>query len=234
MLLGPVRRLVRFSGGDGLAMLALSLAVAALSGGVSVALALAHVRRVAARTPAHADPADERGAPGRILVLGVRLGRDGRPGPLYRARLDRARRLLAAHPGAEVVLLGGRTRPGLPSEAQAGRDHLRAHGVPDAAIRTEAESRHTLENLRLYRDGFSRDGARQTGRVVLVTSRFHLARAGLMAETLGIAHRLCAAEAEWRAVPGALLREALLVHWFLVGRTYCRLTRHERMLARIT
>lgn len=225
----PVRRLVRLSGGDGLAMLALSLAVAALSGGVSVLLALAHVWRVAARTPAHADPAGEGGAPGRILVLGMRLGRDGRPGPLYRARLDRACALLAAAPGAEVVLLGGRTRPGVPSEAQAGRDHLRARGVPDAAIRLEAESRHTLENLRLYREGFP-----LAGRVVLVTGRFHLARAGLMAETLGIAHRLCAAEAGWRARPGALVQEALLVHWFLVGRAYCRLTGHARMLARIT
>ena len=229
MTLGPVRGLVRLSGGDGLAMLALSLAVPALSGGVSVWLALAYVRRVAARTPAHADPAGERDIPGRVLVLGMRPGRDGRPGPLYRARLDRACLLLAADPGAEVVLLGGRTRPGAPSEAEAGRDHLRARGVPDAAIRLEAESRHTLENLRLYRDAFPR-----AGRVVLVTNRFHLARAGLMAETLGIPHRLCAAEAEWPAVPGALVQEAVLVHWFLVGRAFCRLTGHARMLARIT
>lgn len=228
MTLGPVRRLVRLSGGDGLAMLALSLAVAALSGGVSALLVLAYVWHVAARTSAHADPAGG-GAPGRILVLGMRLDRDGRPGPLYRARLDRARRLLAAHPGTEVVVLGGRTRPGLPSEAQAGRDYLRARGEPIAAIRTEAESRHTLENLRLYRDGFP-----PAGRVVLVTNRFHLARAGLMAETLGIAHRLCAAETGWRAMPGALVQEAVLVHWFLVGRTFCRVTGHTRMLARIT
>ena len=82
----------------------LSLAVAALSGGVSVLLALAYVWRVAACTPAHADPASG-GAPGRILVLGMRLERDGRPGPLYRARLDRARRLLAAYPGADTAAL---------------------------------------------------------------------------------------------------------------------------------
>lgn len=229
MTFGPVRRLARLSGGDGFAMLALSLAVAVVSGGGSVLLALAHVWRVAARTPAHADPAGGGGVPGRILVLGMKLDRDGRPGPLYRARLDRACALLAAHPGAGVVVLGGRTQPGAPSEAQAGRDHLRARGVPDAAIRLEAESRHTLENLRLYREGFPR-----AGRVVLVTSRFHLARAGLMAETLGIPHRLCAAEAEGRTRPGALVQEAVLVHWFLVGRAYCRLSGHARMLARIT
>ena len=67
-----------------------------------------------------------------------------------------------------------------------------------------------------------------------MTNRFHLARAGLMAETLGIAHRLCAAETGWRAMPGASVQEAVLVHWFLVGRTFCRVTGHARMLARIT
>ncbi|HEX8375719.1 MAG TPA: ElyC/SanA/YdcF family protein, partial [Geminicoccaceae bacterium] len=98
-------------------------------------------------------------------------------------------------------------------------------------IATEDTSRHTLENLLRYRAAFGGGG-----RVVLVTSRAHLARAGLMARDLGIEHELCAAEPVWRATPAALasaLAEAAFTHWYVVGRAFARLTRNRRMLARI-
>jgi uncharacterized SAM-binding protein YcdF (DUF218 family) len=214
-------------GVEGFAALAVSLAVVAATLGASLAAAYLAVLRTARRARAEVDGRDR-----RALVLGMRLGLNGEIAPAYRERLERAAALLGAGAVAEVVLLGGRTgRDGL-SEAEAGRGCLAARGVPAKRIRTEDTSRHTLENLARYRASFGMGGAP----VVLVTSRAHLGRAGLMARGLGIAHEPCAAEAAWRSTPASLasiLVEAFYMHWYLSGRTFARLTRNRAMLRRI-
>jgi hypothetical protein len=72
---------------------------------------------------------------------------------------------------------------------------------------------------------------------LLVTSRFHLARSSLLAAGLGIAHTCCAAEDSRlparRDLPRMLI-EALLIHWYVTGRSFARLTGNKRMAARIT
>ncbi len=213
-------------GSDGLAMLALSGVVAVASFGSTLVAVLAYVVWIGAVTAPTAAPASV------IIVLGLRLRPDGEPEPRYRLRLERARRLLA--PGAEIVVLGGRTRAGMVSEAEAGSRYLQRVGVPAEKIRREDESRHTLENLRHYREHFA-DRAREPP--VLVTNRFHLARSSLMARGMGVAHTPCAAEDHTavllRDAP-RLLMEAALIHWYLVGRIYARCAGNERMAARIT
>ena len=214
-------------GFDGFAMLALSALVLTLSLGVSFLPALAHVLRTAWTTPAALPGA------ARIIVLGHRLRPDGTPSRHFRHRLDRAR-ALHAQSGAEIFLLGGCTRPAGPSEAKAGAAYLRARSVPPDRLRCEDRSRHTLENLRAYRAAFP---AAPGGTAVLVTSRFHLARASLLAGGLGLAHLPCAAEAgraHLARLPGTLLFEAFLIHWYIVGRGFCRWTGDARMTARIS
>ncbi len=200
-------------GADGFAMLALSCAVIAATGGVSLLAVFVHVVRVAAGTPAE-------GGQGDIIVLGKQLGADGRPNDVFRARLDRAAALASGN--------------GCATEAAAGRAYLVASGVPAWRVEVEDRSRHTLENLRLYRAAYA---GRVAGTAALVTSRFHLARAAAMADGLGIAQRPCAAEAGLSPSPAmlrALLTEAFLLHWYWAGATFSRWTRNERMLARIT
>ena len=215
-------------GRDGLAMLALSGILMLASLGTTLLAALAYVVWVGAVTPATAPPASV------IIVLGMRLGPDGRPRSRFRRRLDRARLLLARAPGAEIVVLGGRTLAGVVSEALAGRRYLQHLGVPAERVRLEDRSRHTLENLRNFRAQFANAMPEPP---VLVTSRFHLARSSLMARGLRLAHTACAAEEH----AGALLREApriateaVLIHWYLVGRTYARWAGDHRMAARIS
>ena len=207
-------------------MLALSVATMAASGGLSLLAALAHVAR-----QGWIAPATRMDATARILVLGRRLPRHGLPDTAFRARLARAAALHAARPGTEIVLLGGAPIPGRPAEATAGRAWLIAHGVPAAAIRTEDRSRHTLENLRCYRAAFPK----APGPVLLVTSRTHIARSHRMAAGLGLACRICAAEAPRRALlrPLRLLHEAFLLHWYMVGRGFADLSGNRRMQAQI-
>src|SRR5689334_15229156 len=213
-----------FVGRDGYGTLVLSCAVIIASLGASLAAVFWHVARVAA------DASDEPPVRPRILVLGMQLRR-GEIAPAYRRRLERALALWRKEPSAEIVILGGRRAGGPRSEAEAGRDFLRAAAVPAERLALEEGSRHTLENLRAYRAAFPPAPA------LLVTNRFHLARSALMARGLGIAHIPCAAETHFSAAPLEVLRlakEAFLVHWYLAGRSYARWTGNERMTARIS
>ncbi len=214
-------------GADGFAMLALSTVIVVLSCGTTLLLSLFYVLWIACRTGC--DPPSVQ----RILVLGMRLDGLGQPRPDYRARLARAALLRAKHDAAQIVILGGRTTPGQPSEAAAGAVFLQAHNVPAAAILLEDRSRHTLENLTLYRARFAVDA----GPTVLVTSRFHLARSALLAAGLEIRRVPCAAERSRRPplrhIP-LMVFEALLIHWYVTGRNFARLTGNRRMAARIS
>lgn len=217
-----------FLGSEGAATLLLALAVAIGTFGLSLAAALWQVLRIARSAPSRpAEPARH------ALVLGTKLT-DGRPGRAFRARLDRALALAAQWPGLEVVILGGVTAPGAPSEAAAGRRYLLEAGLAPDRIATEARSRHTLENLREFRAAFRPGGGGPP--LLLVTNRTHLARALLMAHGLGLPVLPCAAEEgrlpprEWRRLPA----EAFLLHWYVVGRGFARATGNRRMLARIS
>lgn len=211
-----------FLGAEGAVTALLSLLVIGVSLGISLLLVARQVWRIAVAAPATAAPA------GRALVLGNRL-RIAAPGAVYRARLTRAARLAAADPGLVLVVLGGVTRAGLPSEAAAGRDLLIALGVAPQRIVIEDSSRHTLENLRAFRAHFA-SGARPD---LLVTSRLHLARSLRMAEGLGLALLPCGAEDAARLQLLGLLREAFFLHWYRVGEAYAVATRNRAMLARI-
>jgi len=208
-----------FLGADGLATLAVSLLAGAATLGLSMAAALWRVLLVARAAPM---------VPGRArwaVVLGTP------PGPVFQARLERARMLALAEPGLRIAVLGGATRPGAPAEAEFGTAWLRAAGVSPDRLMAEAWSRHTLENLREFRAAVPDRG----GPVVLVSSRTHLARAAAMAEGLGLPVLPCAAEPAltWRELR-RLPAEAFLLHWYLVGRAAAQVTRSRRMLARIT
>lgn len=209
-------------------MLALSLALMLVSLGSSLLLAFGYVLWVAWRT----SHVGSTGTP--IVVLGMRLDRAGEPTPCFAARLARAETLWQQARDSRIVILGGGTAPGAKPEADAGAAYLRAQGVPADRIDIEDRSRHTLENLQHYRERFP---VRAVEQLLLVTSRFHLARSSMLAAGLGIAHTLCAAEDSsvpaFRDMP-RMLNEALLIHWYVTGRCFARLTGNKRMAARIS
>jgi uncharacterized SAM-binding protein YcdF (DUF218 family) len=208
-------------GANGLKMLLISLLAIGLSLGLSLLWVLLQVWRQARYTPTRPQ------RDGAILVLGMKLV-DCQPGKDFRLRLDRARALLAAgHPGP-VYVLGGETSPGCGSEAACGQAYLLAHGVDPACIQLEAQSRHTLENLRFVREML------QGQHALIISNRFHLARSAALARGLGMSFETCAAEDEWP--PGQwprLLREAFFLHWYYSGALWARLVRDRGSLARI-
>lgn len=213
-------------GRDGVLTLAVAILVGVASLGIPLLLRLIEVARAGWTAPTQGAPA---GA--RILVLGARLPRDGRPSRAFRARLARAHTLHTENPTAPIIVLGGAQTADGPTEAAAGQAWLTARQIPPPAIHTEERSRHTLENLRCYRAGFPQD----SGPVLLVTSRCHIARARQMAIGLGLTVTPRAAETSRAATlhPWNLPREALLLHWYKTGSAFAALTRNSAMLTRI-
>jgi uncharacterized SAM-binding protein YcdF (DUF218 family) len=214
---------------DAALTLGLTLLASLLTLGIANLFALYRVVRA---TRVRADPS---GTSGLILVPGKRLIGE-RPDADFERRLRCAAALSALDPSHPILILGGFTGAARVSEAAAGAHFL--HSLPNGdALRIELESasRDTLTNLRNVRALLQRSpGAID---VTLISNRYHLARIGLIATSLGIRHRLWPAEE--RGVPGAapwsaLLRESLFYLWFLVGKGWARLTRNGRMLARVT
>ena len=211
-------------GGEGLMMFVLVNVALTLSLGGLFALALFRVARVAITAPANAPGA------GATLVLGARVS-GNRPSPEFRRRLDRA----AVNRGSgRIFVLGGRPRGEELAEAIVGRDYLIQRGVPSAAIVAEAVSRNTLENLVAAQSLLEqRQGSLPAA---LITSRFHLARASLIARSLGIDHLPCAAEdrlpRDFRTI-GRVARESYFVLCHGFDDTLARLVDRASILHRL-
>jgi len=188
----------------------------------------AHVLRTARRAPV-------RPAGGGCLLLFGKHAPGGRIDPDFRHRLRRAADVWRLQPARTLVLLGGGFDGG-DSEAEVARRGLFEEGVSrQATILLESESRDTLQNLRNARELLR--GRPQAGPVVLLSSRYHLARCALFARNLGLDAELCAAEPAWQWRPLALWRvagEAAYVCWTDLGTRWARLVRHRGMIAHVS
>lgn len=211
---------------DGIAMLLLSIIIIILTGGLSYLWSLYRVTRTAITCPAYYTEGDY------LLVLGMQLKHNA-INKLYHHRLAKAAELLATHPEATVIILGGLTGTSTISEADAGRQFLVAQGIQEQRILLEKDSRHTLDNLKRARQILQDNQYQQA---ILITNRYHLYRAHLQAKGFKIHHQLCAAESTFRFRVFNLLRlikEAFHVHWYISGKIYSHATKNKHMLDRI-
>jgi uncharacterized SAM-binding protein YcdF (DUF218 family) len=105
---------------------------------------------------------------------------DGRPSPVYRARLDHALALYQRGIAPFIITLGGAGGDDY-SEGAVGREYLMAMGVPEGAIIAETQSRNTEESARRIAVIARANGLR---RLVIVSDGTHLFRI----------HEICAAD----------------------------------------
>jgi uncharacterized SAM-binding protein YcdF (DUF218 family) len=105
---------------------------------------------------------------------------DGRPSPIYRARLDHALALYHRGVAPLLITLGGSGGDQY-NEGAVGREYLMGMGVPESAIIAETESRNTEESARRIAVIARANGLR---RLVIVSDGTHLFRI----------HEICAAE----------------------------------------
>jgi len=117
-----------------------------------------------------------------IVVLGA-AQYDGRPSPLFRARLDHAVELYRAGIAPRLVLTGGKASGDRTTEAASARDYAILHGVPPEAILMDENSRTTLESIRAV-GALLR--ANDLDDAVFVSDRPHMLRVLRMAADDGI------------------------------------------------
>lgn len=125
---------------------------------------------------------DERRPVDAIVVLGA-AQYDGRPSPVFAARLDHAADLWDAGLATTFVVTGGRMPGDRTTEAAVARDYALERGVPATAILGEDEARNTLDSLRAVAAIMRERGLRSA---LLVSDPTHMLRCLTIARDLGI------------------------------------------------
>ena len=90
---------------------------------------------------------DERRPADAIVVFGA-AQYDGRPSPVYKARLDHAAQLYQEGFAPMVITTGGAGEDPKFNEGVVGREYLKARGVPDRQLIAETQSPDTAESAR--------------------------------------------------------------------------------------
>jgi SanA protein len=140
---------------------------------VTVAVAAANVVVVhGGQNGAQIDNAD------CALVLGAAV-RNGKPTDVLRDRLDEALSLYQSGRVKRILVSGDHKAPGY-DEPNAMREYLEEHGVPSSAIFMDHAGVDTYSSVWRAKNVF---GAK---RIVVVTQKFHLARALWCARSLGM------------------------------------------------
>jgi uncharacterized SAM-binding protein YcdF (DUF218 family) len=131
----------------------------------------------------HTTGARDQAAPAdAIAVLGA-AQYNGRPSPVFRARLDHAATLYRRRLAPIVLVTGGVGTGETVSEADVGRRYLIGLGVPPGATIALPAGADTYASVAEVAAWFSGRGSR---RVVLVSDAFHLLRLRIIAPRLGL------------------------------------------------
>lgn len=119
-----------------------------------------------------------------VIILGAKVNR-GNVSLEYARRIDAAADYARENPGAVLVTTGGKGPDEPVSEGAAAAKRLIADGIPGERIVIESESTSTEENFRFALALMKSEGYETGDAVVIVSSAFHLYRAGLLAKSCG-------------------------------------------------
>ncbi|HVW40572.1 MAG TPA: YdcF family protein [Amycolatopsis sp.] len=125
---------------------------------------------------------DDRTQADVIVVLGA-AQYNGKPSPIFQARLQHARQLYEDGVAKVIVTAGGNKAGDMYTEASAGAKWLTEEGVPKSATLVVGEGRDTLGSLRAVADEIAKRGWHTA---VLVSDPWHSLRARTMADDVGM------------------------------------------------
>src|SRR6266571_2093588 len=145
---------------------------------VLIALTWAAVVVAVAIQAAH----DEATGADAIAVLGA-AQYNGRPSPVFRARLDHAATLYQRGLAPVVLVTGGVGAHDSLNEANVGRDYLTRLGLPESAVIALAAGTSTASSVASVARWFAGHDSR---RVLLVSDGFHMLRLKIIATRLGL------------------------------------------------
>jgi uncharacterized SAM-binding protein YcdF (DUF218 family) len=125
---------------------------------------------------------DEQRPAGAIVVMGA-AQYDGRPSPVFAARLDHAVALYLSGLAPYLVVTGGKQEGDRTTEAETARAYAVARGVPESAILMEDAGRTTLESLRAVKRILDEKGIADA---LFVSDPTHMLRVLRIAQDEGI------------------------------------------------
>ena len=133
-----------------------------------------------------------------VIVLGAGI-KDSKPSPALQTRLDAAEAYMELHPEIPVVLSGGLGLGERITEAEVMKAALsRGEATWDSRLLPEPRATSTAENFRYACEILREAGVDpQTARIAFVTNDFHIYRAGLIAERMGMDAFGVPAELPW-------------------------------------
>ena len=140
-----------------------------------------------------------------LVVLGAKVRSDG-PSLSLQNRIDAAFSYLTAHPDTIAVVTGGQGEDEHISEAQCMFDRLTAMGIDGSRIWMEDKATSTWENLRFSLDLIEEKTGSRPAKIGVLSSEYHLYRAGLFAKACGV---------EFIGVPARTTNPVLMVNYFL-------------------
>src|SRR5213082_919205 len=117
-----------------------------------------------------------------IVVLGA-AQYNGRPSPVFRARLDHAAALYQRGLAPVVLVTGGVGTGDTVSESEVGRRYLTKAGLPENAVIALAAGASTASSIASVARWFA---GRDSRRVLLVSDGFHMLRLKIIATRLGL------------------------------------------------
>jgi len=125
----------------------------------------------------------DQAAPADAIVVFGAAEYDGRPSPVFRARLEHARILYERGIAPLVVTLGGSETGDAHSEGEVGRDYLVGGGVPESSIIAETHSRSTSQSAQRTAIIARANNLR---RLVIVSDGTHMFRIHAICEANGL------------------------------------------------
>ena len=119
-----------------------------------------------------------------LIVLGAKVNPHG-PSMALRDRINAAYDYLTAHPDCTAILSGGQGPDEPMTEAQCMYNELVKMGIGPERLWMEGASTNTWENLKFTRDLLAENTGSVPAEIALLSSEFHLFRAGLFARRFG-------------------------------------------------
>ena len=155
-----------------------------------------------------------------IIVLGA--GVNGTvPSLTLRERIDAAYDYLTAHPDTICIVSGGQGRNEDISEAACMYRELTEMGIDPERIWMEDKSTSTAENLDFTLALIEEKTGTRPSHLGIVSSEYHLYRAGLMAADRGLTNTGIPATTSWLSLRvNYFLREIVAVWYYQIGRIF--------------
>lgn len=120
-----------------------------------------------------------------VVVLGAKVRVTGPSASLW-DRINGAYAYLSEHPETVAVVSGGQGDDEHMTEAQSMFDELTAMGISPDRIWLEEKSTTTRENLLFSLDVIEAKTGERPGKIGVVSSEYHMLRAGMTARTCGV------------------------------------------------